>query len=71
MFNATKVCLKDASSLERGASLVEYGIVVALISVLALAGVRSLGTSVADNADCVSLNLSGIPCTSAGLEGED
>jgi Flp pilus assembly pilin Flp len=66
-----RIFLKDPSYLERGASLVEYGIVVALISVLALAGVRSLGNSVAHNADCVSLNLSGIPCTNAGLEGDD
>ncbi|MBT8211837.1 MAG: Flp family type IVb pilin [Acidimicrobiia bacterium] len=34
---------------ERGASLVEYGLLVALIAVVALVAVRVLGTNVSEN----------------------
>jgi Flp pilus assembly pilin Flp len=57
--------------LERGASLVEYGLVVALISVLALAGVRSLGDATKEDFTCVGLNINGIPCVPAGVQGQD
>jgi Flp pilus assembly pilin Flp len=62
---------RNPSALERGASLVEYGLVVALISVLALAGVRSLGDATKEDFTCVGLNINGIPCVPAGVQGQD
>lgn len=56
--------------LERGSTLVEYAIVVALISVIAVAGIRRVGHSVSSNATCVSLNLHGVPCQSAAGNGD-
>lgn len=54
---------------ERGSILVEYAIVVALVSIIALAGVRALGETTRDNADCVSRNLYGDICLSAAGNG--
>ncbi len=71
MARSVHKCSRNASAWERGASLVEYGVVVALISVLALAGVRSLGDSTKESMTCVGLNLSGIPCVPAGGQGHD
>jgi pilus assembly protein Flp/PilA len=39
---------------ERGASLVEYGLLVALIAVVALVAIRTLGSNVSENLQSVS-----------------
>jgi pilus assembly protein Flp/PilA len=42
---------------ERGASMVEYGLLLALIAVIALVAVKALGTSVSAKFDTVSASL--------------
>ena len=42
---------------ERGASMVEYGLLLALIAVVALVAVKALGTSVSAKFDTVSASL--------------
>jgi pilus assembly protein Flp/PilA len=44
---------------EKGASLVEYGLLVALIAVVALIAIRTLGTNVSSNLDNVASNIGG------------
>lgn len=43
---------------ERGASLVEYGLLVALIAVICIAAVRLLGTSVSTQFSSVASGIS-------------
>jgi Flp pilus assembly pilin Flp len=43
---AWKACLGSATRSERGQALVEYTLVLALVSVVALAGLTEVGTSV-------------------------
>lgn len=45
--------------LGRGASLLEYGILIALVTLVCLAGVRSLGIKVSDKIDMASGPLNG------------
>lgn len=61
--------VKPSNRQERGASLLEYAIALALIAIIALAGVRSVGDSTKDVADCVSRNLAGDSCPAAGGRG--
>jgi Flp pilus assembly pilin Flp len=42
---------------ERGASLVEYAVLVALLCVVAVGGVRAVGVSVTDNFENAHMNL--------------
>lgn len=42
-------CAKKFLAGESGATMVEYGLIVALIAVVAVAAVTTLGTSVASN----------------------
>jgi pilus assembly protein Flp/PilA len=42
---------------EEGASLVEYGLLVALIAVVAIIAITAVGTSVSENFDEVQSNL--------------
>ena len=42
---------------ERGASMVEYGLLLALIAVIAIVAVRALGTSVSTKFSTVDSNL--------------
>ncbi len=42
---------------QRGASLVEYALLVALIAVVAIAGVRALGTSVSTQFSAIGSQL--------------
>jgi pilus assembly protein Flp/PilA len=44
---------------ERGASLVEYALLVALIAVVAIAAVRALGTSVSKQFSAINAEISG------------
>ena len=41
--------MKQLKRNERGASLVEYGLLVALIAVICIAAIRILGTNVSTN----------------------
>ena len=41
--------MKQLKRNERGASLVEYGLLVALIAVICIAAIRLLGTNVSTN----------------------
>lgn len=41
--------MKQLKQKERGASLVEYGLLVALIAVICIAAIRLLGTNVSTN----------------------
>ena len=43
---------------ERGASMVEYGLLLALIAVIAIVAVKALGTSVSTKFSSVNSNLS-------------
>jgi pilus assembly protein Flp/PilA len=47
------------ASDERGASMVEYGLLLALIAVVAIVAVKALGGSVASKFTSVNSNLSG------------
>ncbi len=42
MFNTVKSMIRD----EEGASMVEYGLLISLIAVVAMIGVKALGTNV-------------------------
>ena len=44
---------------ERGASMVEYGLLLALIAVIAIVAVRALGTSVSTKFSEVNSNVAG------------
>ena len=44
---------------ESGATMVEYGLIVALIAVAAIVATTALGTSVADNFDTTSAAMGG------------
>jgi pilus assembly protein Flp/PilA len=45
------------SSDERGASMVEYGLLLALIAVIAIVAVKALGTSVSTKFSTIDSNL--------------
>jgi Flp pilus assembly pilin Flp len=47
---------------DSGATMVEYGLIVALIAVIAAAGVRQFGIAVNDNLFCVTAVVSGGQC---------
>ena len=47
------------ASDERGASMVEYGLLLALIAVIAIVAVRALGTSVSTKFSEVNSNVAG------------
>ena len=49
--------LEKNDKKEKGASLVEYALLVALIAVVAIAGVRALGTSISAQYSGLSGNL--------------
>jgi pilus assembly protein Flp/PilA len=48
-----------SSRAEKGASLVEYALLVALIAVIAIAGVRTLGAGVSTQFSTMSAQLGG------------
>ena len=50
---------EDIEKNEKGASLVEYALLVALIAVVAIAAIRVLGTSVSGQFSTVHRNISG------------
>lgn len=50
---------KEQESPEKGASLVEYALLVALIAVVAIAAVRLLGNTVSQQFSAISSNLGG------------
>ena len=52
-------CLKSYYADQSGATSIEYGLLGALISVMAITGMSSLGSSVGDRYDEVSLLFSG------------
>ena len=47
----------DINADERGASMVEYGLLLALIAVIAIVAVKALGTSVSTKFSTVNSNL--------------
>ena len=49
----------ESGRKERGASLVEYALLVALIAVIAIAGVRTLGQGVSAQFSTMSAQLGG------------
>jgi len=49
----------ERESQERGASLVEYALLVALIAVVAIAAIRVLGTSVSGQFSVINAQISG------------
>lgn len=49
----------ERESQERGASLVEYALLVALIAVVAIAAIRVLGTSVSGQFSVINNQISG------------
>jgi pilus assembly protein Flp/PilA len=49
---------KFNTSDERGASMVEYGLLLALIAVIAIVAVKALGNGVSDKFDTVKNSLS-------------
>lgn len=54
--NEEKATKKNAKN-ERGASLVEYALLVALIAVAAIAGIRALGESVSTSFSTVNSEI--------------
>jgi pilus assembly protein Flp/PilA len=50
---------KNQESPEKGASLVEYALLVALIAVVAIAAVRLLGTTISQQFSAISSSLGG------------
>lgn len=48
---------------ERGASMIEYGILVALISVVAIVAIRSIGGKVGNAFNSVNQSMSDAPFT--------
>lgn len=55
--NSTKDFEKSADKKEKGASLVEYAILVALIVIVAIAAIRGVGTEVSESFSGISSNL--------------
>jgi len=47
----------DIDENERGASMVEYGLLLALIAVIAIVALKALGTNVSSKFDTVSASL--------------
>ncbi len=60
---AEHVVTQDASRRERGASLVEYSILVALIAIIAIVAVRELGESTYNQFAGIVDHLGGEPIT--------
>lgn len=54
---------------EGGSTMLEYAIAVALISLIALAGISSAGVEAKKNFRCIGKNLNGIQCDNAGGQG--
>jgi len=48
-FDVLSMWLKAHTKTERGASMVEYALLVALIAIIAIAALRALGTQVSTN----------------------
>ncbi len=59
LFQENKVMKSINQKSERGASLVEYALLVALIAVVAIAAVRVLGTTVSQQFSTVQAQISG------------
>jgi pilus assembly protein Flp/PilA len=53
----TWIQAKINADSERGASMVEYGLLLALIAVIAIVAVRALGTGVSNKFDAVKNSL--------------
>lgn len=47
----------EVENEQKGASMVEYALLVALIALIALAAVRGLGTQISQNFSSISSNL--------------
>ena len=47
----------DTDENERGASMVEYGLLLALVAVIAIVALKALGTNVSAKFDTVSASL--------------
>jgi pilus assembly protein Flp/PilA len=56
-FEGKKEISSEQSNPERGATMVEYAVMVALIAVVVIAAVRVLGTSVSQNFSAVANQL--------------
>jgi pilus assembly protein Flp/PilA len=56
-FEGKKEIGSEQSNTERGATMVEYAVMVALIAVVVIAAVRVLGTSVSQNFSAVANQL--------------
>ncbi len=50
---------KSANKAERGASLVEYALLVALIAVVAIVAIRTLGNTVSQQFSSINTQVSG------------
>ena len=50
---------KSVRRTEKGASLVEYALLVALIAVIAIAGIRTLGQTVSNQFDSINTQMGG------------
>ncbi|HHV18665.1 MAG TPA: Flp family type IVb pilin [Thermoanaerobacterales bacterium] len=48
---------------QEGQGMAEYGLILALIAVVVMVALRSLGTSIGDNMDKVTTELGGTPGT--------
>jgi len=59
MNQMTKVARKSCLKKQRGASMVEYALLVALIAVVAIAAVSALGGGVSEKFSSVNSSLAG------------
>jgi Flp pilus assembly pilin Flp len=53
------MCIRSKSKKERGASLIEYVLLIALIAIVAIAAIRLMGVQAAAKFDETSLAISG------------
>ena len=56
-YNFLNAWLKAHTKTERGAAMVEYALLVALIAIVAIAALRVVGGRVSDNFDNIQSNL--------------
>ena len=56
-YNFLNAWLKAHTKTERGAAMVEYALLVALIAIVAIAALRVLGSRVSDNFDGIASDL--------------
>lgn len=66
--SALSTRLRDHGVSDRGASMVEYGLLVGLIAIVAIVAVETLGTGIFDLFDSASDSVNAIPADGGATE---